>query len=59
MPTLLHILNAPSNDWVESIIAEQKGCSTNQVTVIDLTADDPDFAALVELVFQSDSIQCW
>ncbi|MSU31579.1 MAG: hypothetical protein EXS25_02745 [Pedosphaera sp.] len=59
MPSLLHILNAPSDPFVEAIIAEQKGGSTHQVTVIDLTAADPDFAALVELVFQSDSIQCW
>ena len=59
MPTLLHILTRPADPLVEGILASQKAQPDNRVLVVDLTAPEPDYAALVERVFEADSIASW
>lgn len=59
MPTLLHILNRPADDFVTTVISAQRTLPETTVTVLDLTMPNADYADLVEKVFEADSIQCW
>jgi hypothetical protein len=59
MPALLHILNRPADDFVTTVISAQLALPESKVTVVDLTQPDADYAALVEKVFEADSVQCW
>ena len=59
MPALLHILTKPDDTLAVQIIAAQKTKPENKIEVVDLTQPDSDYKALVEKIFQSDSIQVW
>lgn len=59
MPTLLHILNRPAENWVLELIENQRKDPVNTVLVADLSVPEPDYAALVELVLKADSVQSW
>ena len=59
MTTVLHILTRPSEDWVQTLIESQKSLPEHQVEVVDLTQPNPDYPALVGLVFAADSIATW
>jgi hypothetical protein len=59
MPCILHILTGPVDDLAQEIILSQKREAGNKVQVIDLTLPEPDYKALLEKIFVSDSIACW
>jgi hypothetical protein len=59
MTTLLHVLTRPSDDWVRSLMLSQESHAEQNVEVIDLTLDTPDYARLVERVFAADSVATW
>lgn len=55
MSRVLHILTRPGDDLAASILAE----TPYEVAVVDLTAPEPDYAALLEEIFKADSVQVW
>ncbi len=59
MNTKLHILTRPADDLVTALIEAQRAVPENVVEVVDLTAPDPDYAALVEKVFAAGSVATW
>ncbi len=59
MTTKLHILTRPADDLVTALIEGQRDVPENAVEVVDLTAPEPDYAALVEKVFAAASVATW
>lgn len=59
MNTKLHILTRPADDLVTALIETQRAVPENVVEVVDLTAPEPDYAALVEKVFAAGSVATW
>jgi len=59
MPRILHILTQPAEPIIEQLIHNQKASPTNEVVVVSLDEENPDYQQLLHEVFQSDSIQCW
>lgn len=59
MTTKLHILTRPADDLVTALIEAQRAVPENAVEVVDLTAPEPDYAALVEKVFAAGSVATW
>jgi hypothetical protein len=59
MPQVLHILTAPAEPFVQDLIARQRACHERTVTVVDLTAPEPDYRALLEAIFAADSVAVW
>jgi hypothetical protein len=59
MTTKLHILTRPADDLVTALIEAQRAAPENEVEVVDLTAPDPGYAALVEKVFAASSVATW
>jgi hypothetical protein len=59
MATTLHILTRPADALAEDIISRQRTKGVQAVEVVDLTASSPDYPALLERVFEADSITVW
>lgn len=59
MRTLLHILTKPDDALAADVVARQRTRETFCIRVVDLTQAEPDYAALLEAVFDADSIQVW
>jgi hypothetical protein len=59
MRSLLHIITRPEEGFVNEIIRHQADQTDNQVVVVDLTVEHPDYEELLEKIFTSDSIQVW
>lgn len=59
MTTKLHILTRPADDLAAALIEAQRADPENALEVVDLTAPDPDYAALVEKVFAAGSVATW
>ena len=57
MRTVLHILTRPEDDLTRELIAQQRARPDTQVEVADLSNATPDYGALVEKIFASDSVQ--
>ena len=48
--------NDPHND---AVIAQEQFLPEHQVKIVDLTAGEPDYRALLEEIFAADSVQVW
>ena len=59
MKKILHLFTSPPIPLAEEIIADQKADSANEVNVTDLTSSPPDYARVVQLIFESDAIHTW
>ncbi|MCX6872158.1 MAG: hypothetical protein NTY84_16280 [Verrucomicrobia bacterium] len=59
MKRILHILTHPAKPAVEQLIFDQQQSPDQEVLVLSLNEENPDYLVLLEKVFQSDSIQCW
>lgn len=59
MSTLLHILTRPADELAQSLIRSHEARPDTTVLVADLTVAEPDYAKLVNQVFEADSIQSW
>ena len=59
MRLLLLILTRPDDELAREIITEQKRDEDNQTIVADLTGAQPDYKALLENIFEADSLQIW
>jgi hypothetical protein len=61
MKTLLHIQTRPTDALADQLATAQAALPETTVETLHLTADstDADYRALVEKVFQADSVQVW
>ncbi len=59
MPKQLHILTGPKDELVDRLLRVQQSQPNSEVVVVDLTAPEPDYEALVRKVFEADSIATW
>ncbi|HEY3862256.1 MAG TPA: hypothetical protein VGO59_10240 [Verrucomicrobiae bacterium] len=59
MRRVLHILTRPNDALPRELIALQKAAGGAEIEVIDLTAPEPDYQALLEKIFEADSIESW
>jgi dTDP-glucose pyrophosphorylase len=59
MTRILHILTQPAEPIIDQLIHNQKASPVNEVVVVSLDQEAPDYQQLLHEVFQSDSIQCW
>ena len=59
MKRALHILTRENDALASEVISRQREQPGVKVEVIDLTHVDPDYAALLELVFTADSVAVW
>jgi len=59
MNAVLHIVTRSNDALAAGIIALQQKRPDAQVKVVDLTTPEPDYAKLLEEIFQADSIAVW
>jgi hypothetical protein len=58
-PTRLHILTRPDDDLAARLVAAQEQTGGDAVRRFDLTGENPDYAGLVEAIFEADSVAVW
>ena len=59
MSRTLHLLTREIDEVANEVISRQREQAGVKVEVMDLTHVDPDYAALLELVFTADSVAVW
>ena len=59
MKRALHILTRENDTVASEVISRQREQAGVKVEVMDLTQADPDYAALLELIFAADSVEVW
>lgn len=61
MPSRLHILTKAPDETVSRLLAIQRAeeSGDHRVVIADLTVPEPDYAGLVQRVFEADSIATW
>lgn len=59
MPTQLHILTRPADELVTALLDRERAAGRTQIEVVDLTQPNPDYGALVDRVFDADSVVTW
>ena len=57
MRTVLHIVTRTEDKLAQDIIEQQRGLADVQIEVVELTGSAPDYDALVEKLFATDSIE--
>lgn len=59
MKRILHILTNESDALADRLMAEQQAIAGFEVVTVDLTADTPDYAHLLQEIFAADSVTVW
>ena len=59
MRTVLHVLCHPEDALAREMIAAQQQTGECEVKVADLNQPSPDYAGLVEKIFEADSVEVW
>lgn len=60
MAQRLHLITQPQDSLAQEVVRlHLQAEGETQVRVIDLTAGAVDYAALVDAIFASDSVQVW
>ena len=59
MSKVLLIITKTNDPLNEVVVANEQSLLDHQVSVIDLTSGEPDYRALLEEIFSSDSVQVW
>jgi len=59
MRVLLHILTRPDDTLAQEVIARQREQQDQEVSVLDLTAAEPDYRRLLQEIFAADSVAVW
>ena len=59
MRKVLLIITTVNDRLNEGVITNEQSLPNHQVKVIDLTSGEPDYPALLQEVFSSDSVQVW
>jgi len=59
MRNVLLILTRSLEPLNDVVVAAEQALPDVRVQVMDLTAETPDYAALLDAVFKADSVQVW
>jgi hypothetical protein len=59
MRWVLHILTKPDDPLAAEIVERQGKNSDLQVRVVDLTVAEPNYEALLQAIFEADSLAVW
>jgi hypothetical protein len=59
MRHVLHILTRPKDFLAQEIMARQQSDPGHIIEAADLTLPEPDYKALLEKIFQAESVECW
>jgi len=59
MRKILHLLTRPADSLASDVIVLQRDQPQVEVTVVDLTAPQPDYAQVLEEIFKADSVEVW
>ena len=59
MRTVLHILTRPEDKLTQQLIASQRALPETQVEMVRLDVAAPDYDALLDKVFSTDSIEVY
>ena len=59
MRVVLHILTRPDDTLAQEVIARQREQQDQEVSVVDLTAAEPDYPKLLQEIFTADSVAVW
>jgi hypothetical protein len=59
MRRVLHILTRPDDVLARELMVRQQSAAGNLVEAVDLTLPEADYKALLEKVFQADSVESW
>ena len=59
MRRVLHILTRPDDALTREVMARQQTASGTLAEAVDLTLPEPDYKALLEKIFQADSVESW
>jgi hypothetical protein len=59
MRRVLHIVTRPEDALSLRLMELEREEGRSRITRVDLTTPEPDYEALLERVFEADSIQVW
>ena len=59
MRAILHILTRPADELVSGIMEAQRALPNTRVAIVDLTAAQADYDALLEEIFAAESVEVW
>jgi hypothetical protein len=59
MRTILHVLTQPEDNLAAKIIEQQGMQPDCRVEVVELSALEPDYDALLDKIFAADSVAVW
>ena len=59
MRHILHILTRPDDALAREVMVRQQHDGGNRVEAVDLTLPEPDYKALLEKIFQAESVESW
>ena len=59
MRAILHIVTRQNDTLAAAVLATRRMQEETQVKVVDLTAPEPDYSALLEAIFTADSVSVW
>ena len=57
MRTVLHILTRPEDELTQLLLAQQRALPDITVEIVRLDSPAPDYDALLEKIFQADSVE--
>ena len=59
MPIRLHLITRPQDPLAQEVVRRHFEVEGAQIRVIDLTTGPVDYTALVEAIFEADSVLVW
>jgi len=59
MTKILHVLTRENDDLAEAVISRQRQEPGQQVQTVDLADGQPGYPALLEKIFEADSVEVW
>lgn len=59
MHSILHVLTRAPDSLACEIVSRQKAQRENKVEVVDLNETAPDYIALLQKIFEADSVTVW
>ena len=59
MRTVLHIVTKPDDALARDMIARQRELPDITVEVVTLPSEGADYSALLDRIFEADSVQVW
>ena len=59
MRNVLHLITRPNDPKVDAVIAAQSNDPNLRIVVVKLADDGADYQAILEKIFEADSVSVW